>query len=157
MRAYNSNFTSRMNWSDLAGTHCSHSEPEPLNAFESIEGLLNTEVDDLVLPAYVWVQLDVPSPWNTYWTEALAYGGGLELDDPVLGSNWIEYWGAYAWFDCDPELPCECEGHNCLGTHSTEGYAPAAAAIAKPAPVPIVVIEPPTPTPSELDAHNWHW
>ena len=74
------------------------SEPEPLNAFQSIEGLLNTEVDDLILPAYFWEQSDVPSPWNIYWTEAAAYGGGLELDnlyseivgpstgEPTLGS-----------------------------------------------------------------------
>jgi hypothetical protein len=41
-----------MNWFDLAGTPCTLAEREPLNAFESIEGLLNTEVDDTCLPAY---------------------------------------------------------------------------------------------------------
>jgi len=132
-------------------------EPEPLNAFESIERLLNTEVDDLILPAYFWEQSDVPSPWNIYWTEAAAYRGGLELDDPMFGDCWTKYWGAHAWLNCHPEEPCECEPHNCLGTHSMEGHAPAAAATAKPVLVPLIVIEPPTPTPSEIDAYNWHW
>jgi len=157
MQEYNSNCTSRTNWFDLARTHSSLSEPEPLNAFESMEGLTNTEVDTLILPVYCWEQSDVPSPWNTYWTEAAAYRGGLELDDPVFGSNWTKYLGAHAGCDCDPEVPCECEGHTCLGTHLTEGHAPAAAATAKPAPVPLVVIEPPTPTPTDIDAYNWHW
>ena len=128
-----------------------------MNAFESIDGLLNTQADNLILPAYFWEQLDVSSPWNMYWTEAAAYGGGLDLDHPVFGSNWTKYWRAHAWFNCDSELPCECQEHNCLGTHSTEGHSPAAAATAKPALVPLVVIEPPTLTPSEIDIYNWHW
>jgi len=128
-----------------------------LNAFESIEELFNTEVDDLILPAYFWEQSDVPSPWNIYWTKAAAYGGGLEVDNPVFESNWTKYWGAHAWFDCDPELPSECEGYNCSGAHSTEGYAPAAVVSAKPLPVLLIVIEPLIPTPSEIDAFNWHW
>jgi len=109
-----------MHWFDLGGTLCSLSELEPLNAFESTEELLNTEVDNLVLPAYFWEQSDVPSHWNLYWTEAAALGRGLELDDLVFGNSWTKYWGAHAWFDCDPQLPCQCEGHNPLGTHSTE-------------------------------------
>jgi hypothetical protein len=32
-----------MNWFDLAGTHCTLSEPKPLNAFESMGELLNIE------------------------------------------------------------------------------------------------------------------
>ena len=75
----------------------------------------------------------------------------------MFGSRWIKHWGAHAWFDCDPELPGECERHTCLGMHTTEGHAPAAAATSQPAPVPLIVIEPPTPTPSEMDAYNWHW
>jgi len=157
MREYNSHCTFRTNWFDLAGTYCFLSKPEPLNAFESIEGLLNTKVDNLTLPAYFWEQSDVPSPWNIYWTAAAASGEGLELDDPVFGSNRTMYWWAHASFDCDPELPSECEGHNCPGKHSTEGHAPAAVtATIQPAPVPLIVIEPPTPTPSEIDACNWH-
>ena len=133
------------------------SKPEPSNAIESIEGLLNTEVDDLISPAYFWEQSDIPSPWNIYWTEAAAYGGGSELDHPVFGNSWTKYWGAHAWFNCHPEEPCECEGHNCLGTHSTEGRGPAAAATATAVPVPLMVIEPPTLTPSEIDTYNSHW
>ena len=75
----------------------------------------------------------------------------MEVDDTVFGNSWTKYWGAHTGFDCDPEVPCECEGHNCLGTHSTERHAPGAAT-AKPAPVPLIVSEPPTPTPSEIDA-----
>jgi len=157
MWEYNRDCTSRTNWFDFAGTHCSLSEPEPFNAFGSIEGLLNTEEDGLILPTYFWEQSDIPSPWNIYWTEATAYGGGLELDNPVFGNSWAKYWGAHTWFDCDPELPWECEGCNCLGTNSTEGHAPAAVATAKRAPVPLIVIEPPTPTPSEIDLYNWDW
>ena len=84
MQKYDSDCTSQTNWFNLAGTCSSLSEPEHLNAFESIEELLNTEVDDLTLPAYFWEQSDVPSPWNIYWTEAAVYRGGLELDDPVF-------------------------------------------------------------------------
>jgi len=157
MQEYDSNCISRTNWFDLARTNSSLSKPEPLNAFEGIEGLLNTQIDDLTLPAYFWEQSDVPSPWNTYWAEATAYRGGLELDDPMFGSNWTKYWGAHAWFECDPELPCECEEHNCLGTHSMEGHTPAAAATAKPAPVQLIVIESLAPTPSDVDAYNCHW
>jgi hypothetical protein len=88
MGEYDSYCTSQTNWFDLAGTRCSLSEPEPVNAFENIEGLLNTEVDDPILPAHFSEQSDVPSPWNVYWTEAHAHGGGLELDNPVFGSSW---------------------------------------------------------------------
>jgi hypothetical protein len=61
MQKYNSNCTSRTNWFDLAGTHCTLSEPEPLNAFKSIEGLLNTEVDNICLPAYFGNNQILPS------------------------------------------------------------------------------------------------
>jgi len=104
MREYDSNCTSRMDSVDHAGTHHILSEPEPLNSFESIEGLSNTEVDNLMLTAYCWEQSDVPVPWNLYWTDAAAYRGGLELDDPVFGSSWTKYWGVHTWFDCDPEF-----------------------------------------------------
>ena len=157
MRDYVSNYTSRTYWFVLAGTHCSLAEPAPLNLFKSIKGLSNTEVDDSTLPAYFREQSDVPSPWNTYWTEAAAYRGGLELDDHIFGNSWTMYWGPHAWFDCDPELACECEGYNCLGTHSMEGHAPAAQATAKSELVPLIVIEPLSPTSSEIDAYNWHW
>ena len=79
MQKYDSNCTTRTNWFDLAGTHCTLSEPEPLNAFESIEGLLNTEIDDLCLPAYFWEQSDTLSPWNLYWTVP-GYTGPAPMD-----------------------------------------------------------------------------
>jgi hypothetical protein len=131
MQKYDSNCTSRTNWVDLAGIHCTLSEPEPLNAFESIEGPLNIEVDDIVLRTYFWEQSDVPSLWNLYWTEAAASGGGLEIDNLVFGDSLMRYCGAHSWFNCDVDTPCWCEGHDCRGTHETEGHALAAAATAK--------------------------
>jgi len=128
-----------------------------LNAFESIDGLLNTEVDDICLPAYFWEQSDNPYPWNLYWTEAAAYRGGLAIDDPVFGDRWTRFWGAHSWFNCDIDTPCLCEGHDCCGTHETEGHALAAAATAMAPEPPLIVVEPPTPTPSEVDLFNWHW
>jgi len=89
--------------------------------------------------------------------EAAAYRGGLELDDPVFGNSWTKYHRAHAWFDCEPELACECEGYNCLGSHSTIGHAPAAAETVKYALIPLIVVEPPTLTPSEIEVYNWHW
>jgi hypothetical protein len=157
MQMYDSNCTSRTNWFDLAGTHCTLSEPEPLDTFESIEGPLNTEVDDTCLSAEFWEQPDTPSPWNLYGTEAAPYGGGLALDDPVFGNSWTRYWGAHSWFNCDTEIPSWCEGQDCCGTHETEGHTPAAAATARAPEVPLIVVEPPTPTPSEIDRFNWHW
>jgi hypothetical protein len=157
MREYDSNCTSRTNWFDLARTHCTLSGPEPLNGFESIEGLLNTEVDDISLSGYFWEQSDTPYPWNIYWTEAARYGGGLEIDDLVFGNSWSRYWGADSRFNCNIDTICWCEGHDCRGTHETEGHAPAAAETAKAPEVPLIVIEPPTPTLSELDQSSWHW
>jgi len=72
MQKYNGNCSSEKPWFDLAGTYRFLSEPEPLNTFESIEGLLNTEVDNSTLPADFWEQSDVPSTWNIYWSEAAA-------------------------------------------------------------------------------------
>jgi hypothetical protein len=133
------------------------SEPEFLNAFESIEGLLNIEVEDICLPAYFWEQSDVPSPWNLYWIEAATYGRGLGIDDPVFGNSWSKYWGAHSWCNCDEDTPCRCEGHDCCATHKTEVHAPAAAETAKSCEITLIVVEPPTPTPSELNQFNWHW
>lgn len=154
MQKYNSHCISRRNWFDLARAHCSFSEPQPLNPFESIKRCLTGEVDDLPLPAYCWEQSVIPSPWKIRWTEAAAYGGGLKLDDPVFRSKWTKYCRAHAWINCHPEVACECEGHNYLGTHSTEGHAPAAAATAKPALIPLIVIETPNLTSTEVDASN---
>jgi hypothetical protein len=75
MPEYDSPCTSRIHWFYLAGVHCTISEPQHLNAFESIEGLLNTEIEE-PLPAHFWEQFDTPSLWNLYWTEAAAYSGG---------------------------------------------------------------------------------
>jgi hypothetical protein len=157
MRQYDSNCMSRTNWFDLARVHCLVFEPEPLNAFESIEAILAASFEEEPLEAYFWEQSTVPSPWNIYWTEAAREGGGLDINDPVFGPHWTRYTGAHSWFPCDPEELCDCEGHNCVGTQSTIGHAAAAATTAKSLGIPLIVVVPPTPTPSELDAYNWHW
>jgi len=157
MQKYDSNCTSRTNWFDLTKTPCLVFEPEPLNAFESIKAILRESFKEEPLEAYFWEQSAVPSPWNTYWTDAAREGGGLDINDPVFGQHWIKYQGAHSWFPCDPEEPCECKGHNSAGTHSTIGHAAAAATTAKSLGIPLIVIVPSTPTPSELDAYNSHW
>jgi hypothetical protein len=53
MLEYDSQCTSRTNWFHLAGVHCTISEPEPLKACQSIEGLLDAEIEE-PLPAYFW-------------------------------------------------------------------------------------------------------
>jgi len=58
---YDSNCTCITNWFAHAGTHCSLSRPEPVNAFESIAGLVNTMVDEINLPVQFREQSDVPS------------------------------------------------------------------------------------------------
>jgi hypothetical protein len=148
MLQYDSQCTSRLNWFCLAGVYCTISAPEPLNACESIERLLNTEIEESP-PAYFWEQSDTPSPWNLYWTEAAAYRRGLEIDDLVFGNSWTRYWGAHSYFTCDSDIPCEYEGHGCGATHETEGCAPAAAETIG---IPDIVITSPTYEPTE-----WHW
>ena len=156
MQKYDSNCTSRMNWFDLARTPCLVFEPKPLNAFESIKAILAATFEEEPLQAYFWEQLTVPSPWNTYWTDAAREGGGLHINDALFGPHWTRYSGAHSWFRCDPEEPCDCEGHNCVGTQLTIGHAAAAATIAESLKIPLIVVVPLTPTPSELDAHNRH-
>jgi len=157
MPQYGSNCTSRTNWIDLAGTPCLVFEPEPLNAFESIETILAASLGEEPLEAYFWEQSAFSSPWNTYWTDAAREGGGLDINDLVLEPHWTRYTGAHSWLLCDPEETCDCEGHNCVGIQSTIGHAAAAATTAKCLKIPLIVVVPPTPTPSELEAYNWHW
>jgi hypothetical protein len=57
--------TSRMNLIDLAGSPCLVFEPEPLNAFVSIEAVLAATFDQDPVEAYFWEQSDIPSPWDT--------------------------------------------------------------------------------------------
>jgi len=155
MQKYDSTCTPRTNWFDLAGTSCLVSEPKLLNTFDRIEEILTARFEEKPLEAYFWEQSTVPSPWNTYWTDAGREGGGLDINDPVFGIHWTTYSGAYSWFPCDLEESCDCEGHNCAGTHSTDGHAAAAATTTKSLGIPLIVIVPPTLTPSELDTYNW--
>jgi len=157
MYNYDSNYTSRTNWFNVAGTPCLVFEPEPLNAFKSIKAVLAATFEEEPLEAYFWKQSIVPSPWDTYWTDAAQEGGGLDINDPVFRPHWTRYSGAHSWIRCDPKEPSDCEGHNCAGTHSTVGHAAAAATTAKSLGIPLIVVVPPTPTPSKLDSYNCHW
>jgi len=91
MHQYNSNCTSRTIWFDLAATPFLVFEPEPLNAFESVEVVFAATVEVEPLEVYFWEQSDCPSPWNLYWTDAARECGGLDINDPVFGQHWTEY------------------------------------------------------------------
>jgi hypothetical protein len=80
-------------------------EPEPLNAFESIEAILAASFEEAPLEAYFWEQSAAPSPWNPYWTDSAREGGGLDINDPVFGPHCTRYAAAHSWFPCDPEEP----------------------------------------------------
>jgi len=54
MHKYDSNCTSQTYWFDLAGTPCLIFEPEPLNAFDSIEAILKATFKEEPLEAYFW-------------------------------------------------------------------------------------------------------
>ena len=120
MPAYDANrpTTSRINWFDLAGRTCQLSEPEPINAFDSIDAIISETEEPL--EAYFWDEPQTISPWNSYWTEAARNGGGLAIDDPVFKNFWTKYHGLHV--TCENEEPCYCE-HNCGGTHTTKGRA----------------------------------
>jgi hypothetical protein len=151
MHQYDSNCTSRTNWSDLAGTSCLGFEPESLNAFESIEVVPGTIFEEEPLEAYFWDQSDVPSPWNTYWTDTAREGGCLDINDPGFGQHWTKYhWLNFGLFtDDNCEEICNCEGHNCVEAQLSVGHAAAAATTAKSLGVPLIVVVPSNPTPSD--------
>jgi len=157
MQKYDSNCTSRSNWFHHAGIFCLVLEPTPLNTFESIEVLPAATFKEEPLKAYFWEQSTVLSPCKNYWTEAAREGGGLGINHPVFGPHRPRYSGAHSWFPCDSEEPCDCEGHNCAGTHSTIGHTAAAATTSKSLGIPLIFIVPPTPSPSEINPYNWHW
>jgi len=157
MPEYDTNCTSRMNWFDIARTPCLVFEPEPLSAFDSIDAEHTATFVEEPLEAYVWEQSIVPSPSNTYWTDAAREVGRLDINNPMFGLHWTTYLGAHSWFPCDFEEPCDCEGHHCAGTLSTIGHTAAAATTAKSLGIALIVVVPPTPTSSEIDAYNWNW
>lgn len=111
------------------------------------------------MEAYFWEQSDVPTPWNTYWTDAAREDRALDINDPVFGQYGTRYQRPHfgLFMKCDPEKPCDCEGHNGVGAQSTIGYAAAAATTAVSVGIPLVVVVPPTLTLSEIDAYSWHW
>ena len=109
---------SRINFFDLAGRTTNLFEPEPLNSFDSIDAVILEPEEPL--EAYFWEEPQAVSPWNSYWTEAAKYGGGLQINDPVFKDSWTKYYGPHV--NCEGEEVCYCE-HNCGGTHTTKGRA----------------------------------
>jgi hypothetical protein len=85
---YDSNYTSQTNWFDLARTPCFVFEPEPLNTFEGIEAVVAATFEEEPLEPYFWDQSTVPSPWNTYCTDAARERSRLDIKDPVFGPHW---------------------------------------------------------------------
>jgi hypothetical protein len=108
-------------------------EPEPLNPFKSIEAIRAATSEEEIFEASSFEQSDIPSPGNTYLTDAARGGGGLDINDPVFREHWTKYAGLHCALltNCDPEESCDCEGHNCVGAQSIIGYAAATATTAK--------------------------
>jgi hypothetical protein len=107
MTPYDTNHHGRINFFDLAGVPCTLFEPEPLNAFGSIDEILSEPEEPL--ESFFWDQPDTPYPWNLYWTEAARDGGGLSINDPVFGDTWTYYKGMH--FGCEEDEVCWCEQH----------------------------------------------
>jgi len=148
-----------MNSFDVAGTPGLVFKPEPLNAVENLEVVLGETSKGELLQAYFWQQSDIPSPWNTYWTDTASESGSLDINVGVFGQYWTKYralhWGLLT--DCDPKEPYDCDGHNCPAALSTVEHTAAAATTAKSLGIPQIDVIHPTPTPSEIDVYNWHW
>jgi hypothetical protein len=128
-------------------------DPEPLNAIKSIKAVLAATVEKDRLEANFWEQADVPSPWNTHWTDAAGESGGKDINHPVFGQCWVMYRGLHfaLYQDSNPEESWNLEGHNCIGAHSTVRHTAAATTTPKSLWMPLIVVVPPTQTSSEIN------
>jgi hypothetical protein len=79
------------------------SEPELLNALNSIDAILQEPIEPLETEC--WEQSDDPSLSNLVSIEATMDGRGISVNDPVFGEHWTKYLGLhFGWFtNCDPE------------------------------------------------------
>jgi hypothetical protein len=66
MQEYESNCTSMTNLFHVGGIFCLVFEPEPLNAFESIEALLTATFEEEPQEVHFLEQSDISSLCNTY-------------------------------------------------------------------------------------------
>jgi hypothetical protein len=121
MMPYNSNCNCQVNFFHLAGMSTQLAEPEHLNFIDRIDALLHETEEPL--EAYFWDAPDTPYAWDLYWTNSARQGGGLSIDDPVFADHWTRYNCLH--IDSKDQEICYCE-HNCRGTHTTIGRAPAA-------------------------------
>jgi hypothetical protein len=144
MHKHDSNSTPQMNWLDLAGTPCVRFETGPLNAYESLEAILATNFKIEPLGEDFWELSDGPSPWNTYWTDIAAEGGGLDIPNSVFGLHWTNYSRVHfdLLTDSDPEEPSDCKAPNCVAAQSTVGHAAAAATTASSLGSVLIVVVP---------------
>jgi hypothetical protein len=126
---------------------------------ECIKGILAASFKKEPLEAYYWKQSDISSSWNIYRTDAAREGGSLDINNPVVGQHWTKYCELHfsLFTYCDPQEDCDCEGHDCIGAHSTVRYAAAAATPAKSLGITLINALPPTPTPFTINAYNWPW
>lgn len=154
MQKFDGNYSSPKNSFDLVETHYNVSNLEHLKVFTSIEALLNMEVDDIYLLAYLWEQLDILYPWNLYRTVAATDRGSSQMDNLLFGPSRTKYCGADCWFNYDLEPHSWCEGHNCINMHLTEGHQPAVPAKAKATIILQSVIHPLTFTPYNVGQHR---
>jgi len=120
---------------------------------------LTATFEEEPLEAYLWELSDVPSPWNTFWTDTAREGGGLDIDDAVVGQFWTKYRRLHfeLFPDCDSEEAYDCEGLNCVPAQSTIGQAAAASRTAISLGILLIAVVPSTLTPSKIDAYKWHW
>jgi hypothetical protein len=158
MLQYDSNCTSPTNWFNFAGTPYCVFQHEQFKAFKSIEALLSAMFEEESYEADFWEQSNVLSPWNIYWTDKANEGGSLDINNQVFGPHWTKYrglhWGLF--MVCDPEEPCDWEGHNCVGVQLMIGHAAAAATTVKSLGILLIVVVPLSPTPSKVNAYSWH-
>ena len=89
-------------------------EPQPLNAFDSIE-IIVLETNEPLKENFL-AETQAVFLWNSCWTKAARNGGGLQIEDPVFKDFWTKYHSLH--ISCQDKEVCFCE-HKWGGTHST--------------------------------------
>jgi hypothetical protein len=90
----------------------------------------------------------------------LIFGNNLTFPPPGILSGQKQPWKTESWLlmtqcsasigrsirdyilvlltDCDPEAPCDCEGHHCVEAQSTIGHAAAGSTTSKSVGIPLI-------------------
>jgi len=156
MYIYHSDCTSQTNWISPTRIPCLVVKLEHFNAAKTIKTVLVAPSEEQPFAAYFWEQLSLHSSWNLYWTDTGTEGRDLDIYNPVFGEQWTRCSGVHSWFVCDPKKPCNCQGYNCNGTHSTRCHAALVASTPKFLSVLSIVVVLPTPTSSKINEYNWY-